>query len=196
VLTRKRLINKLTTLPLLIQQGVVFRFVHIKYQKTALSTEGSLKVGGRYNISQEFSPQKFSALYTSDSPVTALQELRLLVNTPLGLTPFKGEPHILLSLEYTLQSVLDLTDINHQKILKTNLQELTGDWLTSNLQDQIAPTQELAKAIYDLQTIEALKVPSSVNVNAYNLVIFPERLLPNSFIQVHDPSGTIAAKLP
>ncbi len=196
MLTDETLISKLKELPLLMQQGEVFRFVHIKHQTTLMSPIGSLIGGGRYNIGQKFSPQQFSALYTSDSPITALKELNFLIDTQSGLTFFKRDPHILLSLEYSLQSILDLTDINHQNFLETNLQELTGVWRPLNKKDQIAPTQKLAKAVYDLQTIEALKVPSSVDVDAYNLVIFPERILPNSFIKVYDSSGTIESKLP
>lgn len=191
MLTEPDLTSALITLPLNSKQGEVFRLVHIQFQTTILSTIGSRINGGRYNIGEKLPEQEFEALYTSDSPITALQELNILINTPLGLTPFKTGPHILLSLEYNLQSILDLTDINNQKSLNTNLQELTGVWLPLNLKGQIAPTQQLAKSAYDLTTIEALKVPSFANVNAYNLVIFPDKLLPNSFIQVYDPSGTI-----
>jgi RES domain-containing protein len=196
MLTRETLINELKRLTPNIEKGFVFRIIDIKYQTTALSAIGSLKSGGRYNIGESFSEQQFSALYASDSPITALQEREILLNSGSGLIPNLTPPYLLLSLKYTLQSVLDLTDTYNQNALGTNLQELTGNWRVFKFRDQIAPTQELAKAVYDLQTIEALKVPSQYNINAYNLVIFPERLLPNSFIEVYDPSGTIAAKLP
>jgi RES domain-containing protein len=126
VLTGNKLVDQLKKLPLDKKQGEVFRMIHIQFQKTTLSAIGSRINGGRYNISQQFPGQDFEALYTSDSPITVLQELEFLINTPLGLIPFKREPYLLLSLEYSLQFVLDLTDINNQNYLGTNLQELTG----------------------------------------------------------------------
>ncbi len=196
MLTRETLINELKRLTPNVEKGFVFRIIDIKYQTTALSAIGSLKSGGRYNIGESFSAQQFSALYASDSPITALLERESLLHSNSGLIPNLTPPYLLLSLKYTLQSVLDLTDTYNQNTLGTNLQELTGNWRVFKFRDQIAPTQELGKAVYDLQTIEALKVPSQYNINSYNLVIFPERLLPNSFIEVYDPSGTIQARLP
>ena len=123
--------------------------------------------------------------------------LFFILHLAIGLSGLIAIDSLKNSIEYTLHSVLDLTDMNNQHHLGTNLQELTGNWHYLYTQkDQIAPTQQLGKAVYDLQTIEALKVPCSFDLNAYNLVILPERLLPNSLIEVHDPSGTIQARLP
>lgn len=65
-----------------------------------------------------------------------------------------------------------------------------------NAQGQIAPTQILGETAYNLQNIEALKVPSARDPNTYNLVIFPDRLTNNSLLRVYDDSGTINAQLP
>ncbi|MGK7875946.1 MAG: RES domain-containing protein [Xenococcaceae cyanobacterium] len=65
-----------------------------------------------------------------------------------------------------------------------------------NRQGQVAPTQLLGGATYNSQNIEALKVPSATDPNAYNLVIFPDRLSSRSFLRVYDNSGTIQAQLP
>ena len=78
----------------------------------------------------------------------------------------------------------------------TNLQELTGNWRPLNAQGEIAPTQELGYAAYNIQKIEGLKVPSARSDSAYNLVIFPDRLSPASFLKIYNNSGTVIAQIP
>ncbi|MBW4494880.1 MAG: RES family NAD+ phosphorylase [Oscillatoria princeps RMCB-10] len=95
-----------------------------------------------------------------------------------------------------MSAVLDITAFDSQNTLSTNLQELTGNWRLMNALGQIAPTQTLGEAAYNLQTIEALKVPSARDPNSYNLVVFTDRLSANSFLRVYDDSGTINAQLP
>ena len=56
--------------------------------------------------------------------------------------------------------------------------------------------QPLGAAVYGLQSIEALKVPSARDPSTYNLVVFVDRLLVNSALRVYDDSGIIDAKLP
>ena len=92
--------------------------------------------------------------------------------------------------------VLDLANWNVQQALGTNLQELTGNWRLINAQNKLAPTQILGEAAYNLQSIEALKVPSARDPNTYNLVVFPDRLSANSWLRVYDDSVTINARLP
>ncbi|KOR38350.1 hypothetical protein AM228_01945 [Planktothricoides sp. SR001] len=191
VLKNQELVTAIAGLPTQSAQGVVFRLVHIKYQNSALSAIGSLKVGGRYNIAGSF-----SALYTADTPITALRELRVLVETATGLIGIKAPPYLLLSLEYNLETVIDLTKSDHQNLLQTNMQELTGVWLPSVFQGQTPPTQTLGEAVYKSPNIEALKVPSAHDPNAYNLVIFPDKLSAKSVVKVYDPSGTITAQIP
>lgn len=195
--------------------GTVFRFVSLRYllqdtgeglfflQGQLLSDIGSRIIGGRYNIGERQIPntenidQVFGALYTSDSPVTALREVDILKNTSIGVMPFPAPPYILISLNYRLQSILDITDRDIQRHLNTSLQELTGSWKLSLNDNGIAPTQALGKVAYDLG-IQALKVPSAVGLepNSFNLVIFPENLSDNEYIQIYDPSGTVNLRLP
>jgi hypothetical protein len=54
----------------------------------------------------------------------------------------------------------------------------------------------LGTAAYNLQGIEALKVPSARDPNTHNLVVFVTRLSTNSSLQVYDDSGIIDAQLP
>ena len=171
--------------------GDSFRLVALRYQDSLLSTIGSFKRGGRYNIAQQF-----EALYLSGSPITALKEIRYLINTPAGVSAYPTRPYILLSLQYQLHRVIDLTDSHVRNFLDTNMQELTGSWY-SFIEEEIAPTQQLGKIAYDLG-VQALKVPSSVDLenNGFNLVIFPENLPPNGFVEIYGPDGEFRQRLP
>ena len=171
--------------------GDSFRLVALRYQDSLLSTIGSFKRGGRYNVAQQF-----EALYVSGSPITALKEIRYLINTPAGVSAYPTRPYILLSLQYQLHRVIDLTDSHIRNFLDTNMQELTGSWY-SFIEEEIAPTQQLGKIAYDLG-VQALKVPSSVDLenNGFNLVIFPENLPPNGFVEIYDPDGEFRQRLP
>ena len=171
--------------------GDSFRLVALRYQDSLLSTIGSFKRGGRYNIAQQF-----EALYVSGSPITALKEIRYLINTPAGVSAYPTRPYILLSLQYQLHRVIDLTDSHIRNFLDTNVQELTGSWY-SFIEEEIAPTQQLGKIAYDLG-VQALKVPSSVDLenNGFNLVIFPENLPPNGFVEIYDPDAEFRQRLP
>ena len=171
--------------------GDSFRLVALRYQDSLLSTIGSFKRGGRYNVAQQF-----EALYVSGSPITALKEIRYLINTPAGVSAYPTRPYILLSLQYQLHRVIDLTDSHIRNFLDTNVQELTGSWY-SFIEEEIAPTQQLGKIAYDLG-VQALKVPSSVDLenNGFNLVIFPENLPPNGFVEIYDPDAEFRQRLP
>src|SRR5213596_2561241 len=93
------------------RDGVAFRPILARYAATALSSIGSLRAGGRYNMRDQF-----EALYLASSPVTALREVEALVQTDGGLRGVKGPPRILLSVDYHLQAVLDLTEVAVQHV--------------------------------------------------------------------------------
>lgn len=191
MLTKTKLRRALGKVPISVMEGFAFRLVDIKYQQDFLSTIGSLKVGGRYNIRNEF-----AAFYAADNPITALKELRALIETPAGLKTVESSPRVLFTIQYRLNKAIDLTDSETQNALGTNLQELTGVWRPIQDRGEIPPTQLLGQTVYQLGKIEALKVPSSVDASAYNLVIFSDRLSPESLLRVYDNSGTIQTKIP
>jgi RES domain-containing protein len=191
MLTGDELSAALAGLPVLSESGVAYRIVHAKYAASTLSSIGSLKFGGRYNP-----PQAFEALYLASNPVTALQEVNAVVQTEDGLLGVKGPPRILLSVDYQLQAILDICHPENQSVLETNLSELIAPWRPLNAKGQMAPTQTLGSAAYNLQSIEALKVPSARDPNTYNLVVFVNRLSDNSSLRVYDDSGIIDARLP
>jgi RES domain-containing protein len=191
MLTRDALVVAVQRLPTKPLEGVAFRLILARHAATALSSIGSLRIGGRYNRRG-----RFEVLYLASSPVTALREVEALVETADGLCGVKGPPRILLSVEYRLQSVVDLTDQSVQGILGTTLDELCAPWRPLNAAGQVAPTQLLGEVIRDDGSIEALRVPSARDPSTDNLVIFPDRLCAGSSLRVFDDSGLIDAQLP
>ena len=171
-------------------QGVAFRVIPAQYHVTALSGIGSLKRGGRFN------PKGLlEALYLSESPITALQEVEAIMQTSAKLMGLKVGPKTLLSVEYSLQKLLDLTDSNIQAALQTSTEELTAPWLLKQTGASFAPTQQLGLAVA-ASGVEALMSSSSKNPDAANLVIYPHNLLQGSSLRVFDESGFIDATLP
>lgn len=191
MLIGSELTQALASLSVQAETEVAYRIIHAKYAGSALSSIGSLKFGGRYNPQQTF-----EALYLASDPVTALQEVNAVVQTESGLLGVKGPPRILLSVDYKLQAILDICNPNNQSVLETTLDELTAPWRPANAQGQLASTQILGTAVYDLKSIEALKVPSAREPKTYNVVIFVDRLRANSSLRVYDDSGIINAQIP
>ena len=105
MLAGRRLVEVLATLPTRPFTGVAYRLIPTKYAGTALSSIGSLRKGGRYNVKGAL-----EVLYLAMDSMTALQEVNLIRLTHVALLSVKSSPRILLSVEATLQRVLDLTD--------------------------------------------------------------------------------------
>ena len=96
-----------------------FRIIHAKYAATALSAAGSYRFGGRYNPAGAF-----EVLYLAENPVTALEEVEALLRTNDDLRGVKGPPRIVLSVECTLQHVVQLDEANLRD-LDLSLEEVT-----------------------------------------------------------------------
>jgi RES domain-containing protein len=184
------LIQALQSLPTVVLQGTTYRIIKNKYAGSPLSSIGSFR-GGRYNP-----PDQFEALYIADAPSNALLEIGAMIRTAKGLSGVGCNPLLILSLDYQLNRVLSLFEDAHQSAIGTNLQELTRSWRDVNADGQMAATQKVGWAAYKMNGIEALKVPSAKIDGAYNLVIFPNKLTGNSFVQVYDKDGLITARVP
>jgi RES domain-containing protein len=156
MLGRDALVVAVQRLPSRPLEGVAFRLILARYAATALSSIGSLRTGGRYNVRGQF-----EALYLASSPVTALREVEALVETASGVHGVKGPPRILLSVEYRLQALVDLTDTTVQAALGTTLGELCAPWRPLNAAGLVAPTQLLGEVLRDDGSIEAVRVPSA-----------------------------------
>ena len=192
MLSEHQLVEALQSLPTYSAEGTIYRVISVKLMNMALSAIGSTIYGGRYNPRRSF-----ETLYFSESPITALLEVTGAAVTDSQLAGFRGPARIVLSIDFSLEQVLDLTNEQHQHILDTNLQELLLPWRAKHLIDgTIAATQFLGTAAHTLGTIQALRVPSVRDPKTSNLIVFPERLKEPSFIRVYDDSGMINAKLP
>ena len=202
MLDEENLIQAVHEEPLYAIQGAAFRIVKLRriVQKVgnrsiltgqqALSTIGSRKIGGRYNPSKIL-----EALYLADTPHNAFLEVDPKRKTMDGAPPINCAPRIILTVEYQLQKVLDVTNPITQNRLGTNPHELTASgWRELNDEGLLAPTQILGIVVYQ-QGIEAMKVPSAIIPGAHNLVIFPDRLLPNSYVTVFDEDDYVNATL-
>ncbi len=167
-----------------------FRVIHAKYAATALSAVGSYHFGGRYNPADAF-----EVLYLADSPVTALEEVEALLRTDSDLQGVKGPPRIVLSVECTLQRVLQLRD----KALRTlglTVEEVIAPWREDLRRNQTPVTHVIGRVSFERGDVEALLVPSAKNPATLNLAVFPDRLLEGSSLRVFDDSGIIDTRLP
>jgi len=190
VLSGRELDAALARLPGRPATGTAYRVIPARFYLTALSTVGSRQRGGRYNPRGQL-----EALYLSESPVVALQEVEALQRTSRELVGLTFGPKTLLSVTYSLNRVLDLTDPDARKALATDRAELTAPWLLAQSASGSAPTQRLGLAAY-AAGLEALRAPSAKDPSAANLVIFPDALQPASTLRVFDDSGFIDASLP
>jgi len=117
---------------------------------------------------------------------------------PGGNVPHPRRAHYLtLNVDVVLHEVVDLTDVHAaQASLQTNVQELTGDWdcyaVRSSITpvfdpNGITPTQELGMQLFLTSGIEAFQTVSARVPYHRNIVIFPQKLHPGSFIAFRDP---------
>ncbi len=184
------LLGALARVPVRPARGVSYRVIPARFHLTALSAIGAYQRGGRYN------PRgRLEALYLSESPIVALQEVEAVRGTATQLVGLTFSPKTLLSVEYDLVRLLDLTDEGVQRALEANLEELTAPWVLEQSRLGSAPTQRLGRAVAEAG-IEALRAPSAKNPKAANLVIYPTVLQPGSSLRVFDDSGFIDARLP
>lgn len=183
----KKLSEALRGLVLWPAQGTAYRLTSVKYMTSPLSAVGAIKTGGRYNKKGQF-----AALYLADTPTTALAEVQMLKFTDNRLVGVKGPPKVLVSIDYTLQGVLNLNDLEVQTALGTNPKELQAEWVLEQQRGQPIPTQDLGQTVYELGSIEALWVPSARLIGASNLVVFPERLQAGSSLTLYDPDRLLS----
>jgi len=199
MLTGEQLVSALNHLSATVSQyqGTAYRAVSPKRCDNPLDSFGSILNGGRYNTKDIF-----EVLYLGVSGNTACIEYRnRLIRANGGFFEDEERPCKVFTVEYRLNTVLDITNLDNQDILGTSHQELTGNWnwYQRNVSEKISPTQILGKAIYDLGTIVALKVPSAPHCGAHNIIIFPEILMKNhslGHLRARDPFGIIDVQFP
>jgi RES domain-containing protein len=155
---------------------------------------GAAKLAGA-----RFTPQGgFDSIYLAHDPITAFIEVSALVLLPSGPVPVRTAPWVVVSVDGTLNNLLDLTDGTTLAALGTTAQEVTGNWVTMPQ----PPTQRLGQLAYDLASIAGIniagiKYASAKHPGGLNLVVFPDRIsvADGNFLEVYDPHGNLAQRI-
>jgi RES domain-containing protein len=142
----------------------------------------------------------FPTIYLASDPYTALLEVEATLRNPFG-PPFtlRTPPWTLFSVDGVLADVLDLTDLDVQSRLRTNLAELTGDWRVTASLDLMPPTHLLARIAYESRVVTALVYVSAKNpAHGTGVAVFADRLTSGgaSFLEVIDPNGRLVHRVP
>jgi RES domain-containing protein len=154
---------------------------------------GSKTSGARFTP-----PNLFETVYLAEDMVTALTEVAAVVKTgAAGLTTLATNPWALISVNGVLLTVLDLTQPTIVAKLGSNDQELTGEWRYTQAGGAEAPTQLLGRVCYQTKLFDGIRYPSSKNPPQGRCVaVFPDRLKDAAYLDVYDPYGNLAQRLP
>lgn len=105
--------REITPLPV---KGCYYRSVFLEHQNEILSTQSSLKRGGRYNPRGEF-----GALYAGENEAVCKAEVSRRIGNDFAA------PQIISKLKISLAKVLDLTKPANLKALNVKKEDLTTD---------------------------------------------------------------------
>lgn len=163
---------------------------------------------GRAN---RFNPAGVPTLYLGEDPATAYAEaaqvkLQLFLHRAHASADTGAEqpPTVIVSMLAHLARVLDLTDEGTRDKPGLTLATLRNPWRVQSALGLKAPTLELAEAAHASSHFEAIRYPSDKAWDAYLpqghelscVAVFLDRLAAPSFLQVHDPVGTLFKRLP
>ncbi len=202
--SRRTLTTKFKTLPLVSLSGPWSRCVANEYLQGPPpgappgSPPRPLWPGGSKLYGQRFTPKGgFDTLYLALSPATALLEVRTIINVGGNLVHVPSNPMMLVSIQGTVNGILDLTDPNIQRELGTSTAELTGAWAFTAA-GGTPPTQRLGAAAFASGRIHGFKYYSAKGTGSeICLAVFPARLdASTERLQVLDSSGTIVDSVP
>lgn len=160
-------------------QGTVYRSSTPKYATSIdlLTGKGSKQNGGRWN------PVGIAVLYASLTPETAMAET--LAHQRYYQIPIESAmPRTFVAIEVHLRAILDLrigTLLQRLKVSAERIQQT--DWRTEVYQGQTPITQLIGQAAYEVK-LEGLIVPSAVEAEGHNLIVFPDHLHAKSRITV------------
>lgn len=165
--------------------GYGYRFTAPKYANAEdfLSGKGALLKGSRW-----IPPGVTRTVHAATTPQLATGEA-LAHLTRYGIPAWKGMPLVLSGLELRVSCLLDLMSGDIRKSLRISLQRLTDEpWRQRNKEGEQALTQAIGSAAFRAG-VEALLVPSSLETESPNLVVFPEALGSKSLLEVRDSSN-------
>jgi len=160
----------------------VYRSSTPKYANDAdlLTGEGSKRIGGRWN------PIGVAAVYASLTPETAMAET-LAHNRYYGIPIADAMPRTFVAVTTDLRAVLDFRLGTVRQRIRVSLDRvLTVDWRKDVRAGREPITQAIGRAASEIG-LEGLIVPSAVDPNGHNLLVFPENLLSGSEVRVLQP---------
>jgi RES domain-containing protein len=154
---------------------------------------GSKRFGGRYTPKNSF-----ETIYMAKDIVTALTEVQAIVSGyPGPAFMIATAPWAVVTIQGFLASALDLTVAANVLAVGSSYQELTGAWRSVPGQTGEAPTHALGRLCHTSKRFDGICYPSSKNVPAGVCVaVFPDRLVKPACLEVYDPHGNVAQRLP
>ncbi|HEY7114279.1 MAG TPA: RES family NAD+ phosphorylase [Thermoanaerobaculia bacterium] len=167
-----RIARAIARLPRRAWSGVAYRSVSPARAgaRDLLSGEGVRRWGGRWNAAGSF-----AAVYASLSPETAIAEA-LAHSRYYGIPDADAMPRVVVALDASLTTLLDLTDGSARRILRASRRRLRSEpWRRAAEAGREALTQAIGRAAL-AAGLEALLVPSAADRAGSNLVVFPASL--------------------
>jgi RES domain len=177
------------------------RAIRTVFLGTPLAVAHTLMIDGRFNYAAPGRPG-FQVLYLTEDPVTALFEVGAMLGSPTGVStpsPTGGSHWAVIQVDVTLTAVADLSNAGQRRLIRSTVQELTGDWIGYRLRWASrprstatwpeSPTQRLGEALHRVRGLEGFVTFSARNPTRRNLVVFPDKLRKGSRIVFTEPSG-------
>lgn len=177
--------------------GFWYRAVQLRHYKSLLAYHHTATFPSRFNAAD--SRLVFPILYLASNQQVALWETRALVGSPFPgkfLATNPSSSWVVITVRVRIQHVADLTRVSQRRIIRTTVQELTGDWEGYRLRNAVAPaanpftnvpTQRLGAALATQPTVEGLITYSAVDSRYKNLVVFPDKLQTGSWLKFINP---------
>lgn len=184
------------------RQGYGYRIVDYQYF-AALPNLHPVRILYGFGVpvnGQRFTPRGgMATIYFAEDFATAFDEVHpeqaIIRQHDPGLVP-PVSPGGYAALQYSLETVLDVTDPAVQQTLGTDTAELTSHWRQARNRGQTPLTQWLGQAVYDSGLFQAIWYESARVPGTYCLAVFPDRLNAPSFLEVYDPTGNFQERIP
>jgi hypothetical protein len=176
--------------------GTWFRAIPPRFWRTSLQTSHTRNVLSRFSPGPAGNPA-FEILYLCENGTIALEEVGAQFRHPTSGRVFTSPvPTLIVNVDVSLQYIVDLTDVSQQRLVRTNAQELTGDWRAYSYRQPsssvprpvgVAPTQMLGQALFNSPSLEGFLVMSAKLPDHRNLIVFPQKLAPGSTLRFVNP---------
>lgn len=192
-------------LPIMPVTGIWYRAINARYSQTPLAYQHTRTISGRFNPGSYQRPS-FPVVYLAEDQQVAMFEVSALLGSPLPGQAFQPNPAspswLIIPVQVTLGTVVDLCTPSTRKAVRTSVQELTGDWRAYVLRNpspalsapywSVIPTQRLGAALHGVAGIQGFLSYSARVPTKRILCIFPAQLPKNgASVQYTDPHGVI-----